>query len=223
VFRSSTNRIFATAGLLFSADAVSAEGQKVPLPLAACVASKLELEGILPSAPQVPAALSQSFEVFSQNFNAAYTPRYCRGNIESLISLFKQKGIELNDAHVLKFEGPGVWETSGFYTRYEMNERVNLGTWHFVLVKGGYVFDFDLWEPKVLPLEDYIRLQFTPPTEPYFIARVNRYNTRDELKFLKVTRYEVDEFLKSPPAETWKKLFGEIVDVDAILARPRVF
>jgi hypothetical protein len=85
----------------------------------------------------------------------------CGENIGRLVEEAKNQNLDLEGSYVLKIEGGGFLETSGFYTRSNPNERAMLGYFHYILVADGYVFDFDLNESLVLKLEDYVRLQFT--------------------------------------------------------------
>jgi hypothetical protein len=90
--------------------------------------------------------------------------------------------------------GAGFLETSGFYTRGEVNERAMLGYFHFVFVADGYVFDFDLDEPLILRLEDYIRLRFLLQKLPYFIFGLY-YVPEKELSSWTVSRFETNTYL----------------------------
>jgi hypothetical protein len=160
-------------------------------------------------------------KLFISNFDQFYVERHCRQNIIRLIEEAKKLKINLDNSYVLKFEGLGFLETSGFYTRSSVNERHMLGYYHFVFVADNLVFDFDLYEPLVLPLEDYIRLQFTPKSLPYYIFGIN-YVPEIQLKNWKITAYN----LKNPhlPANSiiWSKKLGEWIDLSSIMKKVRV-
>ena len=158
--------------------------------------------------------------IFQQNYNSFYVPRMCGQNIGRLVTEAKKQNVDLKGAYVLKLAGGGFLETSGFYTRSTPNERAMLGYFHFVLVADGYVFDFDLNEPLVLKLEDYIRLQLTPSYLPYFVFGIN-YQPTKELPSWTATRFEVDGY-PSRPEVTWQKKLGDIVDINAVMKRARV-
>lgn len=166
------------------------------------------------------AELEELKSLFSQNYNAFYEPRFCGRNIERLVKEASSRHIDLDGAFILKIEGTGFLETSGFYTRTSPNKREALGHFHVILVVENQVFDFDLLGPLVLSLEDYVRLQFTPPKEPITIFGVN-YESHKELKWWKVTRFEINEFAQVEPHATWTRNLGEYLDLDQIMSLPR--
>ncbi len=159
-------------------------------------------------------------QIFQQNYNTFYHARTCGQNIGRLVEEARKQNVDLKGAYVLKVEGGGFLETSGFYTRLEPNKRAMLGYFHFILVADGYVFDFDLNESLVLKFEDYIRLQFTPPYLPYIIFGIN-YRPVDMLPSWTVTRFETDSY-PSRPQVTWKKELGEIADIKEVMKRNRL-
>jgi hypothetical protein len=134
--------------------------------------------------------------------------------------LARDRKIDLNGAYILKIQGAGFFETSGFYTRTAPHEREPLGYFHVVMVADGHVFDFDLHEPLALGVEDYIRLQFTPAKEPTLIFGVH-YRAREELKWWTVTRIEIEDLIKHTNRATAVMKLGEYVDLDAVMARDR--
>lgn len=159
-------------------------------------------------------------KIFQQNYNSFYRASMCGENIGRLVNEAKKQNVDLKGAYVLKLEGGGFLETSGFYTRSEPNERAMLGYFHYILVADGYVFDFDLNESLVLKIEDYVRLQFTPAYLPYVIFGIN-YKPVDELPSWTVTRFEVDGY-PSRLQQTWKKKLGDIVDIKEVMKRTRM-
>ncbi len=158
--------------------------------------------------------------IFQHNYNSFYRARMCGENIGRLVEEAKKHNLDLNGSYVLKLEGGGFLETSGFYTRSEPNDRAMLGYFHYILVADGYVFDFDLNESLVLKFEDYIRLQFTPAHLPYVIFGIN-YKPIDELPSWIVTRFEVEGY-PTRPQLTWKKKLGDIVDIKNVMKLHRV-
>lgn len=160
-------------------------------------------------------------KLFQENCQHFYLPRYCGRNIAKLIDEANKKNINLDNTYVLKIEGGGFLETSGFYTRTMINERSMLGYFHMVLVSDGYVFDFDLAEPLVLKIEDYIRLQFTPPYEPYTIFGME-WISHLELPRWSVTRFEWRDYIKNNENPTWKKRMSEFVEIENILKKKRI-
>lgn len=158
---------------------------------------------------------------FTQNFNTFYQPRFCSQNIGSLLREAKSKKINLDNALVLKIVGGGFLETSGFYTRSSPNERAMLGYFHYVLLADGYIFDFDLAEPLVLEVEDYVRLQFTPPKLPYIIFGIN-YNPLTELPHWSVTVYEWSKFIESNSTPLKSIKFGDLVNIENVMLRKRI-
>lgn len=165
--------------------------------------------------------LRQLEALYAQNFDAYYEPRFCGRNIERLARAAFQHGIDLRGAYALKIQGAGFLETSGFYTREAKNERALLGYFHVVLVADGKVFDFDLHDPLVLDLADYVRLQFSPPREPYRVLGI-QYDARAELEWWTATRYELVRGTGLAPQSTWKKRLGELVDLDVALDGRRI-
>lgn len=133
-------------------------------------------------------------KLFSQNYNTLYEARMCAKNVERFVSLSLQHKINLENTYILKVTGSGFLETSGFYTRQNPNHWKMLGYFHYVFVADGYVFDFDLDEPLVLPLQDYIRLQFTPPYEPYYALGNVEFKIAS-LKFWKAQKFSVHDFI----------------------------
>jgi hypothetical protein len=158
--------------------------------------------------------------IFVSNFDRFYVPARCGSNVGRLIEEANRLSIDLKNSYVLKIVGSGFLETSGFYTRGKINERAMLGYFHFVFVADGYVFDFDLDEPLVLKLEDYIRLQFSPQQLPYTVFGIN-YVPEKELQYWTVSRFEIDTYL-SRPQVAWTKKMPEIVNLKAVMTRPRV-
>lgn len=174
-----------------------------------------------PCTPALAADLEGLKSLFTDNYNTFYEPRYCGRNIMRLVAAAQDRQIDLSGAYVLKIEGAGFLETSGFYTRGVPHERAALGYFHFVMVADGHVFDFDLHEPLVLGIEDYVRLQFTPAKEPAMIFGI-QYRAREQLKWWTVTRIEIDD-LTRPAANGASKAMklGEYVDLEAVMALDR--
>lgn len=160
-------------------------------------------------------------DYFRQNSETIYTPRLCGKNVQQLVQGAQDAGIDLSGAYVLKIVGAGFLETSGFYTRTKPQDRSMLGYFHYVLVAENHVFDFDLHELLVLPLEDYIRLQFTPPYLPFRVLGMN-YDPAEELKYWKVSRFELSAVTRGPFTPTWEKSLSQFVSLPRLLARARI-
>lgn len=154
-------------------------------------------------------------ELFQRGYNSLYTPRMCGLNVERFALRAREENIDLSGAYVLRFVGGGFWETSGFYARGNPNQREMLGYFHFVLVAEGRVFDFDLARPCVLPLAEYIRLQFTPNLEPYD-ARRDRQDMRRGLPFWEIERIEIDQILAGSTKATWRGRLSDILSIDEV-------
>ncbi len=167
------------------------------------------------------ADLKSLSELFKQNFNTFYQPRLCGKNIGLLITEAQKRKIDLSNSYVLKIEGAGFLETSGFYTRNLINDRAMLGYFHYVLVADGLVFDFDLAEPLILPLEDYVRLQFTPPYLPFHVFGIN-FVPINELKWWTVSRFELESYISYTPQKTWSKKMPQVIDLNLVMGRTRV-
>nr|MBA2405436.1 hypothetical protein [Bdellovibrionales bacterium] len=146
--------------------------------------------------------------------------RYCYENVARLIEEAKSKKIDLSNTYALKIVGAGFLETSGFYTRKTVNEREMLGYFHYILIADNHVFDFDLYEPIVLPFEDYVRLQFTPPTLPYFVFGINFIPSK-ELKYWNISQYDTNNYISSSPKPLWSKTMGEIIDLEKLMTKKR--
>jgi len=159
-------------------------------------------------------------KLFEDNYDAFYIPRFCGKNTARFISEANQRGINLSHSYVAKFVGAGFLETSGFYTRNNPNDRQMLGYFHMVFVADGYVFDFDLHEPMVLKIEDYIRLQFTPPYESFKIWGMS-YISQEQLSSWNVTGFETLNYAKGKEVEVWKKKLPDFVELEKMLKRER--
>lgn len=160
-------------------------------------------------------------ELFVRNYNTFYQPRFCGRNTARLITEAAKRNIDLRNSYVLKIEGGGFLETSGFYTRSAPNDRALLGYFHMVLVADGYVFDFDLAEPLVLKVEDYIRLQFTPPHEPFLIFGI-KYRALEQLPSWQLTRFETLDYARNKEVPTAKGKLGQIIDLNRVMKLPRL-
>jgi hypothetical protein len=158
--------------------------------------------------------------LFQDNFNYLYQPRFCGRNIGNFIKLAQKHKIDLSNSYVMKFVGSGFLHTSGFYTRTKPNEREMLGYFHMVLVADNYVFDFDLNEPLVLRMPDYIRLQFAPPYEPFRIWGID-YRTEKDLAFWKLTAFETQAYALGSEVELWNKLMRDFIDLKRLKDRIR--
>ena len=91
-----------------------------------------------------------------------------------------------------------------------------------VFVADSHVFDFDLLEPLVLPIEDYIRLQFTPASEGYHVFGM-LIEPRKELPYWELSAYETNAYVDSNrPTPMWEDQFQTVFDIDFILNRERV-
>lgn len=159
--------------------------------------------------------------LFTENYNTFYRSGDCGNNIAELADEANKRNINLDNAYVLKIVGAGFFETSGFYTRQNVNERAMLGYFHVVLVADGYVFDFDLDEPLVLKVDDYIRLQFTPPYEPYILFGTE-YRASSMLPWWTVTRFEWHDYVRHKEIPTWTRKMPEYIDLERVLSKKRI-
>lgn len=159
--------------------------------------------------------------LFKSNFNNYYQARYCGRNIERLTSEAIKRNIDLSDSYVLKIVGGGFLETSAFYTRDKVNERAMLGYFHMVLVADGMVFDFDLAEPLVLQVEDYFRLQFTPPYEPYKIYGID-YTQNKNPHGYRLTAYDYEDYANGDETVLWESVVRDYIDMKELYGRPRI-
>lgn len=167
------------------------------------------------------ADVEQLSQLFQNNYNSFYQPRMCGQNTVRLIQAAQNLNIDLSNSYVLKIVGGGFWETSGFYTRNKPNDRDMLGYFHMVLVADNYVFDFDLNEPLVLPLEDYIRLQFTLPDDSKtFFAK--SFKPRQELPGWEMTRFYTEDYAKNKETIIDRMKLKDLVDLDSALDRKRL-
>jgi hypothetical protein len=172
------------------------------------------------SIPASAADLTSLKDIFTANFTSFYEQRKCGVNVGRLIDEANRRGVDLSNSYVMKIVGAGFLETSGFYARGNSKQRVTLGYFHFIFVADGHVFDFDLDEPLVLPLEDYVRLQFTPPYLPYRAFGID-FDPIDQLSFWTVHRFETHTYL-SKPSISWTRKLGEVVNLKSVMLRKRV-
>jgi hypothetical protein len=165
--------------------------------------------------------LEKRNELFNNLFYSSYRPGYCGLNIKNLLVQANTNHININKSVVLKFVGAGFFETSGFYTRGKVNERAMLGYFHMVLLADGYIYDFDLNEPLVLKLEDYIRLQFSPPNDNYKLFGVI-YNAQSQLNYWTVTAYDPIGYARGQHNLLWTKNLNQLVDIESLFNSPRI-
>ncbi len=160
-------------------------------------------------------------KLFKENFDNFYQPRYCGRNTARFVAEAQKRKINLSNSYVLKIVGGGFWETSGFYTRNNINERVMLGYFHMVFVADGYVFDFDLDDPIIVKLDEYFKLQFTPPAPYSFYGGEER--TISELKNWSLTAFDYRDYSNnSKETVLWQKKLGELINVKRMIEKPRV-
>lgn len=153
-------------------------------------------------------------QLFKTHYSEKYVARYCNKNVDAFIKDAQKKGIDLSGAMAVKLVGGGFLETSGFYTRTKRNERAMLGYFHWILVADGYAFDFDLGENRVLGLEDYIRLQFTPPYEPYKIYGID-YTRNGQPSNWSISLYHWHDYINDKGS--FKELrLDEFVDMNSV-------
>jgi len=160
-------------------------------------------------------------KLFTENFNNYYQQRFCGRNIRRFLEEAKERNIDLSNSYVLKVVGGGFLETSGFYTRGNINEREMLGYFHMILVADDIVFDFDLNESLVLEKEDYIRLQFTPPHEPYFIFGIN-YSAKGSPGNWNITAFDRKDYTNGDETTLWKMKMKKYINIENMLKRERV-
>lgn len=160
-------------------------------------------------------------KLYNENYNNFYQQRFCGRNVARFVSEANKRKINLSNSYVLKLAGAGFLETSGFYTRGNLDDRAMLGYFHMVFVADGYVFDFDLSDSLVLPINEYVRLQFTPPYDPFYVFGIE-YKSKEQLKYWTVTRFEWADYIQSREVATWIKKMPEYVDLTKILMLPRL-
>jgi hypothetical protein len=160
--------------------------------------------------------------LFDENYNRLYQHGMCGKNIERLLQEARRDQLDLSGSYVLKIEGAGFLETSGFFSRHNKNNREMLGYFHVVLVADGVVFDFDLADRLTPMLEHYVRLQFTPPYEPFFVFGIG-FESAKELPWWQVTRYEWKDYLsQTNRPNTAKKKLGDVVNLQRVFSLPRI-
>lgn len=145
----------------------------------------------------------------------------CGQNIQRFVTEAANRNIDLSNSSVLRIDGNGFLNVSGFYTREKPNDWKMVGYFHYVFVADGYVFDFDLAEPIVVKLDDYIRLQFSPPTDPFVIFGIT-YGLQNEVGSWDVTQYTWQSIYKNAPVASNKYKFGQIVDLKKISRMKRL-
>lgn len=160
-------------------------------------------------------------ELFQSEFNSLYAPRMCGENIGRLILAAQKKKIDLSNSYVLRFQGGGFLETSGFYTRQKPNDRVMLGYFHFVLVADGHVFDFDLNEPLVLNLHQYVKLQLVPPYEPFNVMGI-KYTAKSMLPSWEIKIYDIANYVSTQPVPVQIGQLQDIIDFDLLQKTIRI-
>ncbi len=177
---------------------------------------------ILATSTAQAADVAKLTKLFQENFNNFYQPRLCGRNTARLVSEAQKLNIDLSNSYVLRLVGGGFWETSGFYTRNTTTERDMLGYFHMIFVADNYVFDFDLHEPLVLPLEDYIRLQLTPSTTNFKNIWGSNYKPHLELPGWEMTRYHTEDYGQNKETILDKTKMRDFVDLEDVLSRPRL-
>lgn len=182
---------------------------------------QLSLFILLTTTTAQAADLAQLIPLFQNNYQTFYQPRLCGRNTGRLIEAAQKLNIDLSNSYVLKIVGGGFWETSGFYTRNSPNDRDMLGYFHMVLVADNHVFDFDLNEPLVLPLEDYIRLQFTLPDDSTTLWGKN-FKPRQELPSWEMTRFVTTDYVNGQETVIDKMKLKDLVNLDSVLDRQRL-
>ncbi len=176
---------------------------------------------LLISFSSIAADIESLEKLFTKNYNSFYTPRFCGRNIEKFVKVAHQNGIDLSNSYVAKIVGGGFLETSAFYSRTNPNDRVMIGYFHMVLVADGYVFDFDLGEPAVLKLSDYVRLQFTPPYEPFRIYGID-YTAKSNPGSWDVTAFETLKYGRGIESKLWKKQIKDLISMDRMMSTHRM-
>lgn len=169
------------------------------------------------SQPIVLAAdVSKLKDLFVQNFDNYYEPRYCGKNIVRFVSRAVEEKIDLSNSYVLEIVGAGFLETSGFYAREAVDQRTMLGYFHVVFVADDYVFDFDLHRPVVLKLEEYVRLQLTPPFEPFNVFGI-KYRSLEQLSGWTAIAFDWSGHIQKKVIELWRKKFPEFINLERML------
>jgi len=158
--------------------------------------------------------------LFIETYDSHYIHGMCGKNVYEFVAEAKRQKINLEKTYVAKIIGSGFLETSGFYTRFEKNKRSMLGYFHMVFIADGHVFDFDLALQDALPLHEYVRLQFTPPYQPYRIFGV-LFDPVLDFPWWEVTRYELDDYLDGIEKPTWKMKMSEFVNIEKVMAIKR--
>ncbi len=182
------------------------------------VCTVLFICGLLPcQAADLPALQS----LFYHDYNDLYVPRFCGQNIERFLRLAEERSIDLEGSVVVRISGQGFFETSSFFGRGSPNRRQNLGTFHFILVAEGHVFDFDLHVPVVLREPDYFRLQLTPDemvSSPISGLTHPKFHAREELANLEVKKFAPEAFIHLRGTQPyWVGQLRQLQDIDTIL------
>lgn len=155
-------------------------------------------------------------DLFIENYDNYYEPRYCGRNIARFVKEATKQNIDLTNSYILKIVGAGFLETSGFYTREGVDQRKMLGYFHVVFVVDNHVIDFDLNRPVILKLEEYIRLQFTPPYESFNIWGIN-YKSKEQLSSWTVIGFAWIDYIQNKEGELWRMNFSEFINLDQML------
>lgn len=158
---------------------------------------------------------------FKKNYDNFYQEGFCGRNIIKLLVEAEKAGIDTSGAEVLQFISDGFIKVSGFYTRGKKHQWKALGYFHHtVLEMDGHIFDFDLAEPRVLKSNDYIRLQFTPPTEPFKIFGLD-YSAKGNPSDWRVRGIDAEKIKTQGDVVLWEKKVKEYFDMTSIMKIPR--
>jgi hypothetical protein len=96
---------------------------------------KFTIAILLTASTALAADLEKLTQLFQENYNTFYVPRFCGPNTARLIQAAQDQKIDLSNSYVLKIVGAGFLETSGFYTRSAPNERQMLGYFQEVVLE----------------------------------------------------------------------------------------
>lgn len=154
-------------------------------------------------------------KLFKSEYNSLYQARFCGQNIENFIAKAKERRINLSNSYVAKIVGGGFLETSAFYTRTKKDDRVMLGYFHMILVADGIVFDFDLGKKKILDLNSYFRLQFTPPYEPFKIYGID-YSAKGNPDYWDITGFSTEAYGSGIERKIFEKKLNRLIDMKSM-------
>lgn len=162
------------------------------------------------------ADLPRLTKLFSENFRNLYVPRNCGSNIERLVKLADQKGIDLTNSYVVVLENPGFWNLQAFGARGLKPGDRQAWYFHVILLADDKVLDFDFGNsPRVVPFKTWVKEMFVPK------GKVDvPYDYKKDMPYFKFDFYRVDDYLSNnartngTPKNTYK--LSELLDLSRL-------